>query len=258
VGGNVPLLSTDGWRGCAGTSTRMCPRDSSCWGISSSPCASCLLRRLGRHRFCSRGYGWVCGRCGMAGGICRAGVLRGWLWAAVPVVRLCVVGILRRDLWRAWRHSGGLWCVGGVGVSVGVGWSVLGVVGSVVLTGAIGGKPLWADSTTAVRRRCGSPMVGETKIFEIIGERSGRHVGSCFHRVQQSHTIKSRLFIKNLSKHSIHAIRKGNSDPAVADHRNSLRHNPNLPDHRSSCLRPMDHKNIGINASPMRPNPLNG
>jgi hypothetical protein len=34
-----------------------------------------------------------------------------------------------------------------------------------------------------VRRECGSPMVGETKIFEKIGERSGRHVRSRFNGV---------------------------------------------------------------------------
>jgi hypothetical protein len=156
----------------------MCPQDSSCWGTFWSPCASCLLRRWGRHRFCSRGCGWVCARCGMAVDIYLVGVLRGRPLVVVLAVLLDVAGILRRDLWRAWMHNGGLQCAGEIGVLVVVGTSILGAVESVVLTEAIGRTPLWADSTMVVRRRCGSPMVRETKIFDIIGERSGRHVGS--------------------------------------------------------------------------------
>jgi hypothetical protein len=74
-------------------------------------------------------------------------------------------------------------------------------------------------------------------------------------------SVRSRLYIdvvEHLFKHHTHAYWKGNSDPAIADRRNSLRHDPNLPDHRSSCLHPMDRKNIGTNASAMKPNHLNG
>lgn len=94
--GILPLLSRDGWPGCAGTNARMCPRDSSCWGISSWPCAFCLPLIWARHRSCSRDCGSGPACCVMAAGIYRAVVLRVLLcFAVLPAV----FGTLLRGLW---------------------------------------------------------------------------------------------------------------------------------------------------------------
>jgi hypothetical protein len=159
----------------------MYPPDSSCLGTSSLPCASCLLLISADHRLCFRGCDWASVRCGMAACIYLAVVLRVPILLSVSApALLSVAGILQRDLWREWMHSGG-WRGSGAGdVFVAGEGADLAAVESVVSIEGTGRTPSWRNLAVVMRRRCGSPMVWGRRSSKSIGERSGRHVGMTF------------------------------------------------------------------------------